>query len=54
MGKNILEQYLDYDVNKIRYHLIRLIYKCLEYNSDTRISAKNAIKFLKKYCLEYE
>ena len=57
MGKNILDKHLDYDVNninhKIRYHLIRLIYKCLEYNSDSRISTKNSIKFLNKYCLEF-
>ena len=55
-GKNILDKYLEYDKNnkyyKIIYHLIRLIYKCLDYNSETRISAKNAIKFLNKYCLE--
>tara|TARA_B110001469_G_C9609281_1_gene303044 strand:- start:313 stop:1494 length:1182 start_codon:yes stop_codon:yes gene_type:complete len=53
-GHLILDKYFEFDLNnktaQLKYHLIRLVYKCLEYNSQERISAKNAIKFIKSYC----
>lgn len=53
-GQLILDKYFEFDLNnktgQIKYHLIRLVYKCLEYNIQERISSKNAIKFIKSYC----
>ena len=52
-GHLILDKYFEFDLNnktaQIKYHLIRLVYKCLEYNSQERISAKSAIKFINSY-----
>ena len=53
-GHLILDKYFEFDLNnktdQIKYHLIRLVYKCLEYNSNERISSNYAIKFIKSYC----
>ena len=50
-GSNILDRFFMYDKTKyneyIKYQLIRLVYLCLEYSSDERISCKDAIEFIR-------
>ena len=53
-GSIVLDKFFELNLdnyeNKISYHLVRLIYLCLDYNQDTRISAENCLKFINKYC----
>jgi len=53
-GSNILDRFFVYDKTRYdeytKYQLIRLVYLCLEYSSDERISCKDAIEFINKHC----
>ena len=53
-GSNILDRFFVYDKSRYdeytKYQLIRLVYLCLEYSSDERISCRDAIEFITKHC----
>ena len=49
-GKDRLDKFFEQNLenyeNKVNYHLIRLVYLCLDYDPDTRISATKALEFM--------
>ena len=49
-GKDRLDKFFEQNLenyeNKVNYHLIRLVYLCLDYDPDTRISATKALEFI--------
>jgi len=53
MGSYRLDKFFEYNRNsyseRIKYHLIRLVYMCLDYNIKTRINSKDALEFLDNY-----
>ena len=51
-GCEILDSYfntIETQESKIKYNLIRLVYRCLEYNSVERISSKESIEFINTF-----